>query len=72
MRQEPLHKPFKHRRAIKLAKAIKVLLDGRYVTDQCSSVVAGPLQARPIRIYSTGASNADLIALEPPTQPGTT
>jgi hypothetical protein len=26
---------------IKLAKAIKVL-DGRYVTDQCSSVVAGP------------------------------
>jgi hypothetical protein len=34
---------------IKLAKAIKVL-DRRYVTDQCSSVVAGPLQARPILI----------------------
>ena len=36
---------------IKVAKAIKVL-DRRYVTDQCSSVVAGPLQARPILIQA--------------------
>jgi hypothetical protein len=40
---------------IKLAKAIKVLvvLDRRYVTasDQCSTVAAGPLQARPILIH---------------------
>ena len=43
---------------IKLAKAIKVL-DRRYVTDQCSSVVAGPLQARPILIQA----QATLISL---------
>jgi hypothetical protein len=37
---------------LKLAKAISLrVLGGRYVTDQCLSVVAaGPLQARPIHI----------------------
>jgi hypothetical protein len=53
------------RPTLKLAKAIKVL-DRRYVTDPCSRLpvcVAGPLQARPDS--HTGASNADLIALEP-------
>ena len=35
------------------------VLDRRYVTDQCSSVVAGPLQARPILIQA----QATLISL---------
>jgi hypothetical protein len=59
MRQEPLHKPLKQRRAIKLAKAIKVLvLDRRYAAGRevlisvPVSTVAGPLQARPIRIQA--------------------
>ena len=43
---------------VKLAKAIKVL-GRRDVTDQCSSVVAGQLQARPILIQA----QATLISL---------
>jgi hypothetical protein len=53
------HKPLKQSPCqIKLAKAIKVL-DRRYVTDQCLSVVAGPLQAWPILIQA----QATLISL---------
>jgi hypothetical protein len=53
--------PLKPRRAleIKLAGAIKVL-DRRYVTDQCSSVVSGPLQARPAILIQ---AQATLISL---------
>jgi hypothetical protein len=46
------------------AKAIKVtVLDRRYVTasDKCLSVVAGPLQARPILMQA----QATLISLPP-------
>jgi hypothetical protein len=61
--QEPFHKPLKQRRArsnFKLAKAINLkVLDRRYVTDQCSSVLAGPRQARRILIQA----QATLISL---------
>jgi hypothetical protein len=49
---------------IKLAKAIKVL-DRRYVSDQCLSVVTVGGTIASAADSHTGASNADLIALEP-------
>ena len=57
--QEPFHRPLKQRRAKSNLQKRSRVLDRRYVTDQCHSVVAGPLQARPILIQA----QATLISL---------